>query len=187
MPAPDVLDPTSGRTRRQALGIAGALAAGATLSAVSGCQVRLEQEPVVTPPPKTPDELARERAAAETDRLLALLDDVRQVRPDAAALLGRIATDHQAHLAALLLPPSSTTPLPKATATGTGSATPTDRPLAAAAALGALAARETAATEHLHGELATVSGELARLLSGIAASLACHADALTAFDRARPA
>jgi ribosome maturation factor RimP len=38
--------------------------------------LRLERDAVTTPPPPTPDELARARAVADAERLLDLLDDV---------------------------------------------------------------------------------------------------------------
>lgn len=185
MPEPDHAPTRDERSRRQVLGVAGGALSLAAVAALTGCRVRLEQEPLRTPPPLTDDELARDRAAEEAEDLLDLLDEVRTLRPDASALLGRIATDHQAHLSALRLPPSTTTPSPKPTATATGTATGTATAtptLSRTSALTFLAQRETAAGERLRGALGPVSGDLARLLAGIAASRACHADALTALE-----
>jgi hypothetical protein len=152
-----------------------ALGAGA-LSTVAGCRLRLEQDATATPPPPTPDDLARDRAVADAERLLDLLDDVRRLRADTKTLLGRIATHHQRHLAALRLPPATTTPTPKPTA----SASPTTGPtLTRSTALAALANAEAVAATRTRQDLADVSSDLARLLAGIAASQDCHADALT--------
>jgi hypothetical protein len=179
---PEPVDaPVQGRSRRQVLRLAGVLLGGGAATSLAGCRVRLEQETVTTPPPPTPDELARERAALDAERLVRLLDDVRLVRPDAAALLGRIASHHEAHLAALRLPASTTTPT--ARTTPTGSAT-TSTPLSRQSALGVLAGSEEAVAVRVRSELPDVSRDLARLLAGISASLDCHADTLRAFDRA---
>jgi hypothetical protein len=153
---------------------AGLLGAGA-LATLTGCRVRLESDPLTTPPPPTADELARQRAAADADRLLELIDDVRRLRPDAATLLGQVATEHQAHLAALRLPPATTTPTPKPATTP--SATPTP-PLTKATALAVLARDEKQAADLARADLPDVSADLARLLAAIGASLDCHRDAL---------
>lgn len=163
------------RPRRQVLTVTAAVVGAGVVSALAGCRVRLEQAPVVTPPPATPDEIARAKAASETDRLLGLVDDVRRLRPDAAALLGRIATEHQAHLSALRLAPSTTTPTPKPTITPTSTSTP----LTKGTALAVLGNREKQAAEAVRAQLTSVSAELARLLASVAASCDCHADALT--------
>jgi hypothetical protein len=180
VPEPDH-DPLTGRSRRQVLRLAAALLATATVTTLAGCGLRFEQAPVTTPAPPTADELARERTALDTDRLLQLIEDVRRLRPDAAALLGRIATEHEAHLEALRLSTSTTTPRPKARPTGT--ATTSGSSLTERSALPALASGEKAAAERVRRELADVSGDLARLLSAIGASRDCHAVAVTTHAR----
>jgi hypothetical protein len=162
--------------------MAGVLLTGAAVTSLTGCRLRLEQEPVTVAPPPTADELARGRAAQDAERLLMLLDDVRRLRPDAAVVLGTIASQHEAHVAALR-PPAATTPSPTSTAAGT----PTGTGLTKGTALLALASGEEAAAARARGELAGVSGDLARVLAAIGASRDCHADALRAHDRARAA
>lgn len=182
MPEPDDTLRAPGRPRRQVLRWAGAAASVAALSTVTGCRLRLERDAVTTPPPPTPDELARARAVADAERLLDLLDDVRRLRPDVTSLLGRVATQHQQHVSALRLPSAPTTPTPKPTAAASPSTGPA---LTAATALPALANAETAAADRTRQDLGDVSGDLARLLSGIAASQDCHAATLTVQARSR--
>jgi hypothetical protein len=184
VPEPDDA-PVAGRSRRQVLRLAGVLLGGAAVTSLTGCRLRLEQEAVTTPPPPTADELARERTALDADRLLGLIDEVRALRPDAAVVLGRVASQHEAHLAALRLPASTTTPQPRTAPTG--STTTSGPGLTKQAALGVLAGAEEAAAARVRGELADVSGDLARLLAAIGASRDCHADAVTALERARTA
>lgn len=177
MPSPDDALLAPRRPRRQVLRWVGTAVSVSALGTVTGCRVRLEGQTITTAPPPTADELARARAVADAERLLGLLDDVRRLRPDAASLLGQVATEHQQHLTALRLPPATTTPTPKPTASASPSTGPT---LTAATALPSLANAETAAADRTRQDLADVSGDLARLLSGIAASNDCHAVALTA-------
>jgi hypothetical protein len=168
--------------------MAGVLLGGAAVTTLTGCRVGLEQDAVTIPPPPTADELARGRAAQDAERLLSLLQDVRLLRPDAAVVLGRIASQHEAHIAALRLPTTTTTttPSPKARPTGglpTGTAT--GPALTKQTALLALAGGQEAAAARVRADLADVSGDLARLLAAIGASRDCHADAVRAYDRAR--
>jgi hypothetical protein len=181
VPAPDD-DPIPGPSRRQALRLGSALLGIATVTPLAGCGLRFEQDPVTTPAPPTADELARARTADDADRLLALVDDARQLRPDLAMLLGRVASQHEAHLAALRLPASPTTPRPRTTPTGPP--TTTGSALTRASALGVLASMERAAAEQVRRELPDVSGDLARLLAAIGANRDSHAAALT--DREKP-
>lgn len=177
VPDPDDTTAASARSRRQVLRLGGLLVGAGAVTTLAGCRLQLEQDAVVTPPAPTADELARRRAAADADRLLELIGDARRLRLDAAAVLGRIATDHQAHLAALVLPASVTTPSPKPTAGATASATATPA-MTRASALAVLAAAETSSAARVRDDLQDVSGDLARLLGSIGASLDCHADAL---------
>jgi hypothetical protein len=173
-----------GRSRRQVLRLGGLLLGGAAVTSLAGCRLRLEQEAVTTPPPPTADELARERTALDAERLLELLAEVRVLRPDAAVVLGRIASQHEAHLAALRLPAGTTTPQPRTTATGSPTTSPA---LTKQAALRILAGTEEAAAARVRRELPDVSGDLARLLAAIGASRDCHADAMRSHDRASTA
>jgi hypothetical protein len=175
VPEPDD-DPLPGPSRRQVLRLGSALLGTVTVTSLAGCGLRFEQDPVMTPAPPTADELARSRTAVDADRLLALVDDVRRLRPDLAIVLGRIASQHEAHLAALRLPASPTTPRPRTTPTG--SPTTTGSALTRATAPGVLASTERAAAERVRRELADVSGDLARLLAAIGASRDCHAAVL---------
>ena len=184
MPEPDDA-PVPGRSRRQVLRLGGLLLGGAAVTSLAGCRLRLEQEAVTTPPPPTADELARERTALDAERLLELLAEVRVLRPDAAVVLGRIASQHETHLAALRLPTGTTTPQPRTTATG--SATTSGPALTKQAALRVLAGTEEAAAARVRRELPDVSGDLARLLAAIGASRDCHADAMRSHDRASTA
>jgi hypothetical protein len=179
VPEPDD-DPLAVPSRRQVLRLGSALLGTVTVTSLAGCGLRFEQDPVTTPAPPTADELARARTAGDADRLLALVDDVRRLRPDLAVLLGRVASQHEAHLAALRLPPSPTTPRPRTTpTTPTASPTTTGSVLTRASALGVLASTERAAAERVRRELPDVSGDLARLLAAIGASRDCHAIAMT--------
>lgn len=192
MPAPDDTPRPPGRPRRQVLRWAGVAVGAGALSTVAGCRLRLEQDAVTAPPPPTPDDLARDRAVADAERLLGLLDDVRRLRADAEALLGRVATQLQQHLAALRLPQATTTPTPKPTMTKPAVTKPavtkpavttpsaTGPLLTRSTALAALANAEAVAATRTRQDLAGISGDLARLLAGIAASQDCHAAALTA-------
>jgi hypothetical protein len=180
VPEPDD-DPLAGPSRRQVLRLGSALLSTVTVTSVAGCGLRFEQDPVTTPAPPTADELARARTAVDADRLLALVDDVRQLRPDLAILLGHVASQHEAHLAALRLPASPTTPRPRTTPTA--SPTTTGSALTRASALGVLASTERAAAEQVRRELPDVSGDLARLLAAIGASRDCHAVAMTDHEK----
>jgi hypothetical protein len=184
VPEPDDALALAGRPRRQVLTMAGTLLGAGMAMTLTGCRLRLEPTPLVTPPPPTADEKARARAASDADRLLSLLEQVRHVVPDEAVLLGRIATDHQAHLAALRVPASTTTPTPKVTGTPSGTATATGPTLTRATALTVLARGEGRAAERVRRDLSDVSSDLARLLAAIGASLDCHADALSRPRRA---
>lgn len=170
-------DPLPRPSRRQVLRLGSVLLGTATVTSLAGCGLRFEQDPVTTSAPPTADELARARTADDADRLLALVDDVRRLRPDLAVLLGRVASQHEAHLAALRLPTSPTTPRPRTTPTG--SPTTTGSALSRSSALGVLASTERAAADRVRRELADVSGDLARLLAAIGASRDCHAVAMT--------
>jgi hypothetical protein len=180
VPAPDD-DQPPGPSRRQVLRLGSALFGTVTVTSLAGCGLKFEQHPVTTPAPPTADELARERTAVDADRLLALVDDVRRLRPDLAIVLGRVASQHEDHLAALRVPAATTTPQPRSGRTA--SPTTTGSPLTRASALDVLARTERAAAERVRRELPDVSGDLARLLAAIGASRDCHAAAVTDHER----
>gem|GEM_PF-5774639 len=161
---PPLHDP-GGLSRRRAL----VVGAAAVLAGTTGCGLRLESGPVPAPTPEPPtvDELARERAAAQADRLLALVAAVRRTRPDIARELDLVAADHRAHAAALRpSPATSTVPAPPPTAVPT--AVPT------------LVSAERAAVRAVLGDLPAVSPSTARLLASVAAALQVHVDLLDA-------
>ena len=190
-----------GPTRRQLLGVP-AYAAGAL--ATAGCGLRIDTGPAPTPapPPPSPDELARERAAAEADRLLDNTLALARMRPDVGTHLTRIAAAHRAHARALRPVPaataaatSETTTPPSATSTSPGTANPsaTTTPTAGlgrALDVGALATGERTAANAVLADLSGVSATTARLLSSVAAARLVHADLLAAlpsrFGRGRP-
>ena len=150
-----------GLTRRRAL----AAGAAAVVAATTGCGLRLESgpAPAPTPEPPTVDELARERAAAQADRLLALVAAVRRTRPDIARELAQVAADHRAHAAALRPSPTTSTVLePPLTAVPT------------------LVAAERAAVSAVLADLAAESPSTARLLASVVAALQVHVDLLSA-------
>jgi hypothetical protein len=180
VPVPDD-DPPSEPSRRQVLRLASALVGTVAMTSLAGCGLKFEQHPVTTPAPPTADELARERTAVDADRLLALVDDVRRLRPDLAIVLGRVASQHEAHLAALRVPAATTTPQPRTPQTG--SPTTSGPLLTRASAADVLARTERMAAESARRELPDVSGDLARLLAAIGASRDCHAAAVTDLAR----
>ena len=152
----------AGLPRRRAL----ALGAATIVVGTTGCGLRLESDPapIPTPAPPTVDELARERVAAQADRLLALVAGVRRTRPDLARELGQVAAGHRAHTAALRPGPAASPSL----------ASPTTAPT-----LPALLTAERAAVSAVLVELPAVSPSLARLLAGVAAALQVHVELLS--------
>jgi hypothetical protein len=161
--------------RRSLLGLAAAVVAVGTGSAVAGCRQpggarRTASEPSQTPPPPTLDELARDRAASTAAALWRLDQATSAAVPKLTPLLARVSRDHLAHLEALgAPPPSKTAPTPSSAATPGSSArvTPGARQVVAAEWAGARAA------------LADVRGTqpgMAALLARIAAARAVHAD-----------
>ena len=181
-----------GPTRRQLLGVP-AYAAGAL--ATAGCGLRIDTGPAPTPapPPPSPDELARERAAAEADRLLDNTLALARMRPDVGTHLTRIAAAHRAHARALRPVPAATTPSATSTSPGTATPSATTTPTAGlgrALDVGALATGERTAANAVLADLSGVSATTARLLSSVAAARLVHADLLAAlpsrFGRGRP-
>ena len=155
----------AGLPRRRAL----ALGAAAIVIGTTGCGLRLESgpEPIPPPAPPTVDELARERVAAQADRLLALVAGVRRTRPDLTRELGQVAAGHRAHTAALR-PGSTPSPAP-------ASLTPTT----SLTTLATLLTAERAAVSAVLVELPAVTPSLARLLAGVAAALQVHVELLS--------
>ena len=155
----------AGLPRRRAL----ALGAAAIVIGTTGCGLRLESGPAPIPPPAPPtvDELARERVAAQADRLLALVAGVRRTRPDLTRELGQVAAGHRAHTAALR-PGSTPSPTP-------ASLTPTT----SLTTLATLLTAERAAVSAVLVELPAVTPSLARLLAGVAAALQVHVELLS--------
>ena len=151
----------AGLPRRRAL----ALGAATIVVGTTGCGLRLESDPapIPTPAPPTVDELARERVAAQADRLLALVAGVRRTRPDLARALGQVAAGHRAHTAALRPGPAVSPP-----------PTPPTPPT-----LPVLVTAERAAVSAVLVELPAVSPSLARLLAGVAAALQVHVELLS--------
>lgn len=159
----------AGLPRRRAL----ALGAAAIVIGTTGCGLRLESGPAPIPPPAPPtvDELARERVAAQADRLLALVAGVRRTRPDLTRELGQVAAGHRAHTAALR-PGSTPSPTPSPTP---ASLTPTT----SLTTLATLLTAERAAVSAVLVELPAVTPSLARLLAGVAAALQVHVELLS--------
>jgi hypothetical protein len=157
-------DPRARPGRRAVL----ALAAGVPVLAAGGCGALLPGERR-TPRPLTPDELAVERAAADALRLRDAAAALAKRKGQPAALLRRLAADHDAHLEAL----------GEAPVAGEVTAPPTATPAPPRDARDLRDAEWAAARAALRDAVAADDG-LAALLVRIAASRVIHADAVAA-------
>ncbi|MGZ4593250.1 MAG: hypothetical protein ACXV3C_05260 [Actinomycetes bacterium] len=152
----------------------GVLAGGAALL-VAACSRAGGAE---QPPGPTPDQRLAARAADEIRLLAAAYAATIARHPGTRPVLGRLAAEHEAHVAALVavLP----TPSPGSSASADPSPSPTATPAAPvpsapAAASAALAAAERSAAARRRGQAGRAGPELARLLASIGACEAVHA------------
>lgn len=174
--------------RRQVLK-SGAIAVAAPALLLAGCGLRVGSAapPTTVVTPLSADETARERAAQDSDELLALVRRVRALRPDVARVLKVLADDHQVHAAALRrtsqtpgtrpTPTTSSMPGPTPAETRSGTAAP-GLVLTRATALAVLLDAEQRGRDALLLDLDAVSADVARLLASVSASRAVHVAAL---------
>ncbi len=178
----------------------------ALLFGTTGCGLRLQGGPTPSPTLAAPgaDELARARAEAQAQRLLALVSAVRRQRPDLSSELALVAADHRAHAAALrapeagrAAPTSAAARTPEAAGTTAAAGTPGSThtkgappsvpAVSARTALVTLLGAERVGQASALGDLQVVGPSTARLLASVAAALQVHVDLLSGLQsRRRP-
>ena len=172
--------------RREVLGTAVVVAAGATASTLlAGCLPGDDE-----PEPPDPELLLRARVADEVRALAARYAATADRFPRARAELAMLGAEHEEHARALLprraaRALASATASASASATATGSASPEPSPSPTVpptlpAARAELAVAERAASRRRLRQLRGRSPELARLLASVAACEAAHAALLSA-------
>jgi hypothetical protein len=157
---------------------------------LSGCRLRVgspsSPKSAAPAPQLSTDERALGAAFGQADRLATLYAQATVARPDLADALRLLGSDHTAHLRALgpLAGPATSRSRATATATATGGAGPSR--LTGATALSLLAQAERSASTATLADLATVSGQAARLLASIAACGSAHVSVLATLPTTPP-
>jgi pimeloyl-ACP methyl ester carboxylesterase len=156
-----------------------AVLGGGGLLLVAACTGGSDGPPAAPRP--TRDQRLAVRVAAEVRDLSARYAATIAAHPRDAALLSRLAAEHDAHVTALVAlgpPTPSPSSSPSASSTPSSSATtagPPPVPAARVAALTALVSAEQAAATRRRTQTAKAGPELARLLASIAACESVHA------------